>query len=117
MLQAGPVIDRPHNDRRPGGNRKGYVVGFGYDQRYGPEHQWSLFAQRQQLDDDHAYNATFFGDTVRRPVTHQIVARYQYNLNSREHLFLQWISQRTLDDIDLFAIKSQNLSLGYLVTF
>ncbi|MBS1187378.1 MAG: hypothetical protein H6R04_1396 [Burkholderiaceae bacterium] len=117
VLQGGPVFDRPHNDNRPGGNRKGYVVALGYDQHHGPEHQWSVYAQRQQLDDDRPYNTVFFGEVIRKPITHQFVARYQYNRTRREHIFVQFTAQQISDPIDLFAIKSQNLSVGYLWNF
>ena len=116
VLQGGPILDNPSNER-PGSNRKGYTIGLGYDQRHGPQHQWSIYAQRQKLDDTLPYNTIFFGDVIRRPLTHYISARYQYNRSRSEHIFVQWTAQRIVDQIDLFAIKSQNISIGYLWTF
>ena len=112
-LLAGLVQDKSTAGRF-GGDRNGHMLGMGLETALTEQHRFTLSIQRYSLQETEAYNQLLFGDTIRQPVTSIISARYQFQINRRQNIYLQWVDYSRTDKIELFTMKSQQLMLGTL---
>lgn len=112
-LLAGVVQDKSTAGRF-GGDRNGHMLGLGLETAVTEQHRVMLYMQRYSLRESEAYNQLLFGDTIRQPVTNIISARYQFQINRKQSIYLQWVDYSREDKIELFAMKSRQLMLGTL---